>query len=90
MRADPRGPLQLRCRKQTVANKFNGFVVNFIVGRFCQLSQQVYNKHFNFIGVQKAEQDWTDDSDHFMQTLDKVVLVLLQMLPNLLAIRQRS
>ena len=51
-------------RKQTVGNKFNGFIINLVVSRLSQFGEHIENKDFNFIRVQKAEQDWTDKGDH--------------------------
>ncbi len=57
-------PLKLRCGEQTVADKFHGFIVNFIVSRLNQFGEHVNDKHLDFVRVQKAEQDWTDKGDH--------------------------
>ena len=57
-------PSEPRCREQTVADKLNGFVIDFVISGLCQLSQHVNDKQFNFVRVQKAEQDWTDKGDH--------------------------
>jgi hypothetical protein len=60
----PLNPLEFRSREQTVADKLNGFIVNFIIGGLSQFGEHVNDKEFNFVRVQKAEQDWTDKGDH--------------------------
>jgi len=60
----PPGPSEFRSREQTVADKLNGFIIDFIISGLCQLSQHVNDKKFNFVRVQEAEQDWTDKGDH--------------------------
>ena len=72
----PPGPSEFRCRKKTVTDKLNGFVIDFIISRLSQLSQHVNNKKFNFVRVQKAEQDWTDKGDHDQEgSVGQVMLV---------------
>ena len=68
----PLNPLELRCWEQTVADKFHGFVINFIIRGLSQFGEHVYDKKFYFVGVQKAEQDWTDKGDHNIKRLDKL------------------
>jgi hypothetical protein len=58
----PLDPLLIR--EQTVANKLNGFIINFVVRRLCQLSQHVNNQHLYFFRLQKAKQDGSDKGDH--------------------------
>jgi hypothetical protein len=60
----PPGPSEFRSGEQTVADKFHGFVIDFIVRGLHQFGEHVNDKHFNFVRVQKAEQDWTDKGDH--------------------------
>ena len=60
----PPGPLELRRREQTVADKFHGFVINIIIRGLHQFGEHVNDKKFYFVRVQKAEQDWTDKGDH--------------------------
>ena len=62
--AAPPGPLELRRREQTVANKLNGFVINIIARLLGQFGEHVNDKKLYFVRVQKAEQDWTDKGDH--------------------------
>ena len=58
------GPLAF-VREKTVADKLNGFVVNIVIGLLSQFGEKINDKEFNFVRVQKAEQDWTDKGDHF-------------------------
>ena len=67
----PLNPLELRSREQTVADKFHGFVIDFIIRGLSQFGKHVYDKKFNFVRVQKAEQDWTDKGDHNYKISDK-------------------
>ena len=64
VRAALLSPSEFRRRKQTVADKFYGFVINFIIRGLSQFGEHVYDKKFNFVRVQKAEQDRTDKGDH--------------------------
>ena len=60
----PLNSLELRSWKQTVADKFHGFVINFIIRGLHQFGEHVNDKKFYFVRVQKAEQDRTDKGDH--------------------------
>ena len=63
-------------RKQTVADKFHGFVINFIIRGLHQFGEHVNDKKFYFVRVQKAEQDWTDKGDHNQEgSVGQVMLV---------------
>ena len=60
----PLSPSEFRSREQTVTDKLNGFVIDFIIGLLSQFGEHVNDKKFNFVRVQKAEQDRTDKGDH--------------------------
>ena len=56
--------LKLWCRKQTVADKLNGLVINLIIGLLSQFGEHINDKEFNCVRVQETEQDWTNKGDH--------------------------
>ena len=60
----PLNPLEFRSREQTVTDKLYGFVIDFIIRGLHQFGEHVNDKKFNFVRVEKAEQDWTDKGDH--------------------------
>jgi len=51
-------------RKESVLNEFDSFIVDSVVGRLRELTEQVNDQALNLSRAKKGEKDWTDKGNH--------------------------